>query len=699
MLNRLKYIALLLFCCSAGMAFAQSPTNPNYPPGRTQPANFTRDTATSQTKNLTGDQQIDEERKKEEHRHDSVVFTSKFIRVTNEKLLHDSTQVFPLDTGLNNFENYSPLYQPRDPKIGLGSLGLPERDLLFEPSKTIGFDVGQHFLDAYIMTPQDIQYYKARVGYTNLSLFDSGVKEQLFKAIHTQNINPQLNVGLNLNFIGSQGFYARQNVGDMNLALFSWYESKNKRYNLLANYIVNTLKTPENGSITDDAIFTTPASSQYATTQNLPVRLYDSQDDIHTSGLYLKQYYYIGKIDSSKKGSGNANVLPTQRIGYTFYTNSTRSTFFQDEPDDFNVFPDYYYSSTYSRDSLTVSHIQNAFSYTFYLRGKSTGVIKNELKLDLGLVQDYYHYQQFVTDTGVINTYGRIIQTDRKQNNSFQDITLKGRAGYRFSDKILLDADIEQIAAGRDFGNFLYDGKLTLSGGRKAGRIILEAYSQSTSPPLAYTDWISNHFIFHNSFDNQKTNSASFNYINDALQLDLKAEYFLISDYLYFSAQPNGIDATPTQLHSPINLLKVSLGKNLVFGHWHFDNYVVYEKSDYQSTLRIPDIYTYSNLYYSKLLFQVLHSSLGMSVRYNTPYAAPSYAVGLGQFYNNTPNLTFSSYPIAAVYFKATLIRTNIMLEYDYANQGLFSNGYYMVNRYPGPNALLKIGVSWTFYN
>lgn len=699
MFKRLKYIFPLLFCLSVKLAFAQYPQqNPNYP-NRQQPANFNRDTATSQGKNLTGDQAIDEERKKEEKRHDSVNFTSKFIRVTNEKLLKDSTQVFPLDTGLNNFENYSPLYQPRDPKIGLGSLGLPERDLLFEPNKTIGFDVGQHFLDAYIMTPQDIQYYKARVGYTNLSLFNSGVKEQLFKAIHTQNINPQLNVGINLNFIGSQGFYARQNVGDMNLALFSWYESKNKRYNLLANIIYNTIKTPENGSIVNDSVFTAPASSAYTTTQNLPVRLYASQDYIHNNGFYLKQYYYIGKIDSLKKGNGNTAVLPTQRVGYTFYTNTVRSTFLQNEPDHYSVFPDYYYSSTYSRDSLAVSHIQNAFSYTFYLRGRSTGVIKNELKLDLGLVHDYYRYRQFVTDTGVINTYGRIIQIDRKQNNSFQDITLKGRAGYRFSDKIFLDADIQQIAVGRDFGNFLYDGKLTLSGGRKAGRIILEAYSQSTSPPLAYTDWISNHFIFHNSFNNQKTNSASFNYINDALQLDLKAEYFLISDYLYFSAQPNGIDATPTQLHSPINLLKLSLAKSLAFGHWHFDNYVVYEKSDFQSTLRIPEVYTYSSLYYSKLLFQVLHSSMGINVRYNTPYVAPSYAVGLGQFYNNTPNLTFSSYPIGAVFFKATLIRTNILLEYDYVNQGLFSNGYYMVNRYPGQNRLLKIGVSWSFYN
>ncbi len=697
--NQLRYILLLLLMCiSAGFAFAQNPNIPGYP-NQQRRADFNKDTATTKTKNLTGDQEIDAERQKEEKKRDSVIFTSKFIRVTNERLLTDSTQVFPLDTGLVNFENYSPLYQPRSPKIGLGNLGLAERSLLFEPSKTIGFDVGQHFLDAYLFTPQDVQYYKARVPYTNLSLYASGVKEQYFKVTHTQNINPQLNVGFNLNFIGSRGSYPQQGASDLTGAIFSWYESKSKRYNLLANYTFNNLKAPENGSILNDSLFTSPATSSYTTSQNQLVRLYNSSDNIRKNGFYIKQFYYIGKIDSTLKGTDKSKILPTQRVSYTLYYSRDTYKFLQNEPDIYNVFPDYYYSSTFSRDSLSVFHLQNGFSYSFYLRGKSTGFVKNEVKLDLGLVQDYYHYQQYVTDTITNVNFGRSVVNERKQNQSFQDITLKAKASYRFSDRILLDVDLQQIAAGRDFGDFLYDAKLTLSGGNKAGKIILGAYSQSSTPPLVYTDWISNHYIFHNSFSNQKTTNLSFNYINTPLGLDLKAEYFLISDYLYFTAQPNGIDATPAQLHTPINLLKISLGKNLAWRRWHFDNYIVYQKTDYQSTLRTPEVYTYSSLYYSRLLFNVLNSSFGMDVRYNTPYVAPSYAVGLGQFYNSSPNLTFSSYPIASVFIKATLIRTNIFIQYDYANQGLFSKGYYMVNRYPGPGRLLKLGVSWSFYN
>src|SRR6201996_3692239 len=298
--NRLRYILLtMLMCLSAGFVFAQTPTQPGYPNQQRNNNGFQRDTSSNTTrKTLTGDQEIDAEKKKQ----DSVIFNSKFIRVTNERLLTDSTQVFRLDTGLTDFENYSPLYQVRSPKIGLGNLGLAERDLLFEPSKTIGFDVGEHFLDAYLFTPADVQYYKARVPYTNLSLYAGGTKEQYFKVIHTQNINPQLNVGFNLNFIGSQGFYPRQGASDFTGGLFSWYESKSKRYNLLANYIFNNLKAPENGSIQNDSIFTKPQTT-YFNAQNAPVRLYNSSDNIRKNGFYIKQFYYIGKIDTTLKGA------------------------------------------------------------------------------------------------------------------------------------------------------------------------------------------------------------------------------------------------------------------------------------------------------------------------------------------------------------------------------------------------------------
>ncbi|MBW4888851.1 putative porin [Mucilaginibacter sp. HMF5004] len=655
-----------------------------------------RDTATATRKVLTDDQQLDSLRKYEEHKRDSVIFTAKFIKVTNERLLNDSTQVFPLDTGLTNFENYSQLYQPRSPKISIGNLGLAQRDLLFEPSRRIGFDIGQHTLDAYLLHPQDIQYYRARVPVTSLYFISSfgSLAEQVFRITHTQNIKPNWNIGANFNRIGSVGTYARQHADHLGAAIFSWYESPSKRYNLLANMFFNNLKAPESGAIIDEGIFTTSASTALGGRINLPVRLNASRSNVRDNGLYVKQFYYLGRVDSNKVDS-TSKILPTQRIAYTFFYNITKYKFLQDEKDANQVFADTYFDQGVSRDTLAMYHFQNELSYSFYLRSKSVSFVKNELKLDLGIKHDHYSYSQYVRDTSAVTG---VPQLDKKQDNGFSDITLKAKLGYRFSDRMGLDADFQQITLGHDAGDYLYEAKLNLSAGDKIGKIILGAYTQNSTPALVYTRWVSNHFIFNNSFSNVKTTNLSFSYINDKLHFDVKAEYFLIDNYLYFEAQPNGIDAHPVQLSAPVNLIKVSVGKDFIFGRWHFENFGVYQKTDYQQTLRTPEFYLYSSLSYHRLFFGVLNSAIGANVRYNTPYTAPSYAVGLGEFYNG-PAAKFSSYPVGSVFVKSTLKRTNIFIQYDYVNQGWFTEGYYTVNRYPMPDATIKFGVNWFFYN
>ncbi|MCJ8211439.1 putative porin [Mucilaginibacter sp. RS28] len=693
--------------CLAAPAMAQ--VQQTYPPGQQtypgqqnypgQQSTFGRDTL-KPARQVSDDELLDSLRRKEERQRDTVIFTSKFIKVTNERLLSDSTQVFPLDTTAVNFENYNPLYQPRSPRISLGNTGLPQRPLLFEPQKSVGFDLGLHTLDLYLLNPSDIQYYRARVPYTNLYYIGGGRTEQIFKLVHTQNVKPNWNVGANFNVIGSNGIYLRQAVSHINAALFNWYESKNKRYNLLANAIFNTLKSPQNGGLVNDEVFDNrdPTKSPPLSANGYPVKLTTAADIWSSTGLYVKQFYYIGRIDSLRKGSDTSKVLPTNRISHTFHYNTQQFKFLQNEKDTYKVFPDYFYSATGSRDSLVLRHLQNEFTYSFYLRGKSVNFVKNELKVDLGLVHDFYSYSQNVLDSVTTQFGSKITQRVNKAASSFQNITLKARLGYRFSDRVGLDANLQQVAQGYNFGDFLYDAKLNLAGNAKTGRIVLEAYSQSNKAPFAYTNWISNHYIFNTySFNKQKTTSLSFNYINNKLQFDLKAEYFLLNDYLYFTSTNGGIDAHPAQAGSPISLFKISAGKNLSFGHWHFDNFVVYQKTDNASILRTPDVYTYSNLYYNHRFFTILDLTLGSTVRYNTKYLAPSYATGLGQFYNGA-NVTFNSMPVATAYLKAALYRTNILVQYNYANQGLFSDGYYTVNRYPMPSRLLVFGVSWTFY-
>ncbi len=684
MLKGLKYFFLTLLLAALGhTAFAQIPDVPY---------------GTDTLRGARPAQSIDSVRKRLEGDKDTVIYSAKYVKVTNERLLNDSTQVFPIDTGLTNFENYTALMQPRSPRIHLGNTGLPQRALLFEPAKTVGFDVGLHSLDVYMMGPQDVNYYRARVAYTNLSFFSGAFSnsnaDQVFRMVHTQNIKPNWNFTVNFNNTGSRGYYRRQNVSDLNAAISTWYESKGKRYNLLGTLFFNNIRTPESGAILNESVFTTGSLDK----QQEAVRLNNSYTNHRNNGFYLKQFYYVGRIDTIQSASKEvAKILPTQRVAHTFFYNIQKYRFRQNEPDTYRAFPDYYFNNDISQDSIAVTSFRNEFSYSFYLRGRSVSFVKNEVKLDVGLTHDLFHFNQYVNDSLVNNLRD---QVRRVQGKTYQNIKLNAKFSYRFSDRVLLDGDFQQVVTGYNFGDYLYDAKLTLAGGQRAGKIILGAYAQNNEAPLIFKNWISNHYVYTNTnIGKQQINNFSFNYINDKYKFDVKAEYFLISGYQYFASQtPGGIDAAPAQLNSPMNLLKLAAGKRFDFGRWHFEDYLVYQQSDYQSTIRTPQLYNYFNFYYTKMFFKVLDAAMGVNVRYNTRYQAPNYAIGIGQFYNSA-DLSFYTYPVITPYIKATLFRTNLFIMYDYANQGLQSNGYYTVNRYPMPDKQLKFGVSWTFYN
>lgn len=627
---------------------------------------------------------------------DSVVFTSKFIRYTTLGLIKDSTQTLAIDTSLVGIQNFSVLHQPRKPTVGTGVLGLAAMPMLFEPIKTIGFDAGFHALDFYTLNNEDVKFYRARSPFSSIYYVNGGEKEQVFKLIHTQNIKKNWNFGANFNRIGANGFYTHQRGDDLNASIFTWYESKNKRYNLFYDMVFNTLKAQENGSIVKDNIFS-DNSGQLVDKLAESVRLKTAKQLWRKNSILVKQSYFVGRIDTTN-ASNSQNILPTNKITHTLTYTKSQYSFKKDEIDEFSVLP---LSSkpifietdaVFTNDSTNVKHLQNEFIYSFFLRAKGNAIIKNELKIDAGIRHDFYQYAQYGIMKDESNFY--------ENGETFQNITLLGNAGYRFSNRVDFNLNLQQIFQGRNAGDFLYEAKSNLLLSNKAGRIILGAYIQNKSPEEIYRRYYGNHLKWdlRTEIDRTKTANLSFNYTNDALKFDAAANYYLITDYLYFEQKGvNGIQ--PAQLGGNINLLKISVGKKFDFKGLHLDSYVVYQKTDNENVLRTPEIYTFNSIYTNWTIFKVLKTQVGFDVRYNTPYMAAGYSPAVSQFYNTTNPETFGSKPVVDVWIKAGLKRANLFLKYDYANQGLLSKGYYTVSRYPMPDRLLKFGVSWSFYD
>lgn len=660
---------------------------------------FAQDLKTSVNEN----KELDSLRKKEEEGKDSVIFTSKYIRYTTLRLTKDSIQTLALDTTLNGIQNFSVLVQPKRPTISTGNLGLSAMPLLFEPSKTIGFNAGFHALDYYAMTHEDVRYYQARAPFTSLYYVSAGEVEQVFKVIHSQNIRPNWNIGANFNRIGANGFYRRQRGDDLNGALFTWFQSPNKRYNLWASGVFNTLKAQENGSILNENIFSdsqnTDNSGISTDRQAEAIRLSSARRVYRQSSFMLKQTYFVGRIDSTEQEI-TQKILPTNKIAYTFQYDANAYDFLKDEADDFSVIPKGNADATYTNDSTAYKRIQNEFIYSFFLRAKSSTIIKNELKVDAGIRHEFFKYNQSVLYRDGSSYY------DYKA--TFQNVTLLGSAGYRFSNRIDLNVDLQQIFQGRNTGDFLYEAKSNVLLSKSIGRIVLGSYFQNKSPEEIYNRYFGNHYNWFgnengNSFDRTKTINFSFNYLHDKLKLDAKAEYFLINNYLYFAETADPIRGIqPEQLGASVNLLKLSLGKKFTYGKFNLDSYVVYQKTDNPGKLRTPEIYTFNTFYVDQTFFKVLKTNVGFDLRYNTPYQAYSYSPAAGQFYLPLPENThtFNTEPVVDVWVKASLRRANIFVKFDYVNQGLFSKGYYTIDRYPMQDRqLLKFGVSWNFYD
>ncbi|MET4082292.1 hypothetical protein ABIB40_002250 [Pedobacter sp. UYP30] len=662
----LKFCLFLLFCSAFSKAFAQ-------------------DLKTS----INDKTAQDSLRKKLDAGKDSIVFNSKYIRFTKLALTKDSVILLPLDTSLLNVQNFSPLLQPEHPTISNGNLGLAAAPLLYEPSKRIGYDIGFHALDYYAVTPEDIKFYEARTQFTNLYFVTAGQKEQVFKGTHSQNINKNLNIGFNFNRADNQGVYAKQRGDNLNIDLFSWYRSPSKRYNLWATVIFNTMRAYENGSLVQTDIFD-PGYSKISRDAE-QIKLKTAQNLYRKNTVFLKQTYYVGRIDSAANDDDAA--LPTNKIAYTISYNNDSYSFSKNEDDPYNVLPTGIASPMFTKDSTHVQHLGNEFIYSFFLRGKNKSVVKNELKIDAGIRHDFYK-QKYAGFKDERSTY-------ESSEMTYQNITLLGAGGYRFSDNIDLNLNVQQILQGENTGDYLYEAKSKILLSKSVGRIELGAYAQNQSPARLFNYYHGNHYKWgYNNFQNTKVANASFKYVNDKLAFSAGANYFLTSNYLYFAAdtanQSNAI--LPKQAGADISLIRIEVSKKWRFGSFVLENFLAYQKTDQKNILRTPEFYTYNSFYLDKTLFKVLKTNVGFDVRYNTAYANYSYSPATAQYYVGE-NTVFKTTPVVDVFAKANLKRTNLFLKYSYANQGYPLTGYYTVNRYPMQDSMLKFGVSWNFYD
>lgn len=98
----------------------------------------------------------------------------------------------------------------------------------------------------------------------------------------------------------------------------------------------------------------------------------------------------------------------------------------------------------------------------------------------------------------------------------------------------------------------------------------------------------------------------------------------------------------------------------------------------------------------------MLATELGASATYFTKYHAPDFVPQLNQFAvqrNAESRVKLGGYPFVDAYLNFHLKHARFFVMYTHATGGIGSKNYFLAPHYPQNGSVLRMGVSWNFFN
>ena len=652
----------------------------------------------------------------------------------------------PVDTIQTGFQNSNDMGGPTGQFNYLGNLGSPRMSRIFfdrpDDSQFI-------FLDPYnfsFQRPQDVVFTNTLSPFTNLTYYKSLNNrngEERFKSYFAINANKRLGFGFNIDYLYGRGMYSDQNTAFFNGNLFAYY--RGDKYDMHFIFSNNNMKMAENGGIADDRYITDPldmaeGKKQYAST-DIPTNLNKVWN--HNSGYhaFLTHRYNLGFYKKNNKAQ-NVNDslpqmmnLPTDSLINKSLNDSLKTT---EKIDSIDVNPEFVPVTSFihtlqidldKRKYITQdnSQAQKLYEYNFF-GNDSTDLtkrtsIKNTFGISLregfnkwakaGLTAYITHeYRDFtLCDTTGIDD-NRIFKHYKENNLSVGGELLKEQ-GKLLHYRILGELGI----AGEDAGQFKVEGKGDLNIRLFGDTVRLEAnaYIKNLNPVFFYRHFHSKHYWW----DNTDLSKIMRTRIEGTLHVGklgttLRAGVENIKNYTYLDNASVAVtnndgkvtsyknNAIVKQDGGNIQILTAMWQQKLKAGIFHLDTEVVYQKSSNENILPLPELSAYANLYLkSALVKDVFNVELGADARYFTKYYAPDYSPVMGQFYLQNPNdkIEIGGYPMINVYANLQWKRTRIFVMMYHINQGSGDSNYFLAPHYPINPKMLKIGISWNFFD
>ena len=621
----------------------------------------------------------------------------------------------PVDTLQAGFQNSNDPAGISGQYNYLGNLGSPRMSRIFFDRREESQFIFTDPFDQSVLRPEDVTFTNTLSPFTNLTYyesFDSRNSEERFKSYYAINVNKRLGFGLYIDYLYGRGMYSNQSTAFFNGGLFASY--RGDKYDMHFIFNNDNLKMRENGGITDDRYITNPldmaeGKKQYAST-DIPTLLNKVWNHSTSYHVFLTHRYNLGfykeRTDSTQKDSIRIShdFVPVTSFIHTLEADfNGRKYITQDDAQNREYFEHTYFGND-SIDQFRRTSLRNTFGIS--LREGFNKWAKAGLTAFLT-----HEYRDFSLPDST--DMGKRITQHYKENIVYVGGELSKRLGKYLHYNVLGEIAV----AGEDAGQFRIEGNgdLNLKLLGDSVRLDVNAYVKNLNPVFFYRHFHSKHYWWDNTdlskiMRTRVEGKLSFKRLGTTLRAGVEN----IKNYTYLAntsvpvTNNEGVitsfknNASVLQYSGNIQVFSAIWQQKFKLGILHLDSEVAYQKSSDQSILPLPELSLYGNLYIrGSLVKNVLNAELGTDVRYFTKYNAPDYSPVIGQFYLQNPQnqIAIGGCPMVNAYANLQWKRTRIFLMMYNVTQTMGNSNYFLAPHYPISPRILKLGISWNFFD
>ena len=635
---------------------------------------------------------------------DSITISYRFL---------DSLTSSKLDSSIND---YGKVYTVPTGYKTLGNNGNAAFPILFSPILTSGWDAGFHAFDVYKFSIENTRFYQTTRPYTLLSYLLASETEQVVGVLHTQNIKPNWNAGIDYRLISAPGTFQTQNTNHNNYRFFSNYQGKRKRYAANLVLLGNQIASSENGGIRDNSSLADPTLKRRIA---VPVNLSDNAElgnQVYATKIvtgnkqkeftaFFRQSYDIGKKDSIIINDSTTDYLfyPKLRFQHTIKYESFSNTFSDPMSQRGTTGQDsLFYKDNYGI-TLNTSRpidfnladeweiISNDFVIKQFPQTKNLGQF-----IEAGARLENYT-AKFSTYLNSPNFYQVFPPPPRYKN--FVNVVLHGEYRNKTKNKkwdALLKGDF--YAVGENLADFNAQAMLTRFLNKKLGDIQVSFQNVNRTPSYIFNG--NSSFDLDTTSLTKKENLTVLTFQANNPRFSVMVRNISIANYAYFkdyyqSEQYSGL----------INLSQITASTaNKIVGHLNLYSDFIIQQTAGNVPLNVPLFYTRQRLAFEGNFYKNLNLSTGIDLSYNTPYKANNYSPVMGAFFPQD-SVTISNLPKVNAFFNFRIKSFKGFLTAENLNTVTFTNGFGFLNnnfvapQYPTPGFLFRFGIQWGFVN